>query len=290
MARWFSEPWTDDIKFSVKINKRIFSKKSKYQKIAFYDSDELGRFFTLDGYMMANERDEFIYHEMMIHVPMSVNPEIKSVLVIGGGDGGSVRELTRYASIQSIDMVEIDEEVVRTCERYLPLTASKLRDPRVKLLFENGALYVRETGRKYDLIVVDSTDPYGAGTELFTADFYQNCFKLLSSGGILVNQHESPYFDEMKTIMQKTHAKLKKIFPIALVYQAFIPTYASGHWLFGFASKKLHPIDNFKPDIQKSLNIKTKYYNKKIHIASFALPNYVKQALIIDNPFFNNIK
>ena len=287
MEKWFSEEWSKDIKFSVKIKNHLYSKKTKYQRIDFYDSEELGRFFTLDGYMMVNEKDEFIYHEMIIHTPMSVNPQIENVLVIGGGDGGSVRELTRYPKIKEIDMVEIDPEVVEACKYYLPLTASKLTDPRVSLYFENGANFVARTLKKYDLIVVDSTDPEGPGLDLFSISFYQNCFNLLREKGILVNQSENPYFDEEKAILQKTFSKLTKVFPLAFIYQAFIPTYASGHWLFGFASKDLHPIKNFQEDIQEKYCIETRYYNSKVHVASFALPNYVSKTIYKDNPFLN---
>lgn len=279
MENWFSENWTENIRFSIKVKKHLLSKKTKFQQLDFYDSYELGKFFTLDNIMMANEKDEFIYHEMMIHTPLSVNPDIKTALVIGGGDGGSVRELTRYSTIEKIDMVEIDEEVVKACEEYLPITSSKLHDPRVSLYFEDGLAYVKNSQKKYDLIVVDSTDPIGPGEGLFTLEFYNNCYRLLSEKGILVNQHESPYFDNTKKEMIKAHTKLKSLFPLVFVYQAFIPTYPSGHWLFGFASKQLHPLNNLNLGIQEKNNIKTKYYNNELHKASFVLPNYVTEAL-----------
>jgi spermidine synthase len=279
MEHWFSEFWTNNIKFSVKVKDHFFSKKTKFQQLDFYDSYELGRFFTLDQVMMANEKDEFIYHEMMIHTPMSVNPNIKKVLVIGGGDGGSVRELTRYKSIERIDMVEIDEDVVRACQEYFPITASKLTDPRVHLYFEDGLAFVRNSKEIYDLIVVDSTDPIGPGEGLFTKEFYQNCYLRLSDAGILVNQHESPYFENTKIEMKRAHDKIKALFPIARVYQAFIPTYPSGHWLFGFASKEYDPITHMNPNNFNSKKLVTKYYNTEIHKASFVLPNYVADAL-----------
>lgn len=279
MEQWFSEFWTKDIKFSIKVKEKIYSSQTKFQKLDFYDSYELGRFFTLDDIMMANEKDEFIYHEMMIHTPMSVNPNIKKVLVIGGGDGGSVRELTKYKTIEKIDMVEIDEEVVIKCQELLPITAHKLTDERVNLFFEDGLAYVKNTEKRYDLIVVDSTDPFGPGEGLFTLEFYQNCYNILSEDGILVNQHESPYFDNTKLMMKSAHKKIKSLFPVALVYQAFIPTYPSGHWLFGFASKKLHPIKDFIPNQKLIESFKLNYYNPNIHLASFVLPNYVEKEL-----------
>ena len=210
---------------------------------------------------------------------MSINPMIKHVLVIGGGDGGSVRELVKYPSILSIDMVEIDESVVRACEKYFPITTTGLKDKRVNLLFEDGLKFVMNTKKKYDLIIVDSTDPIGPGEGLFSKAFYHHCYQILTDDGILINQHESPYFDKEAKEMKRAHDKIKHLFPIALVYQAFIPTYPSGHWLFGFASKKLHPIKDFKTTYIHQFHQKTRYYNHDIHLGSFALPNYVIEKL-----------
>ncbi len=275
--KWYTEYWTNHVKFSIRIKKHIYTKETRFQKLDFYDSYEFGRFFALDGYMMANEKDEFIYHEMMVHLPMNANPDIRNVLVIGGGDGGSVRELTRYPFLACIDLVEIDEEVVRACQEFLPLTAHKLTDPKVNLIFADGAEFVSETKKVYDLIIVDSTDPIGPGEGLFTPRFYRNCYRILSGDGILVNQHESPYFDDTRKDMKQIHKKLKSTFPIATVYQAFIPTYPSGHWLFGFASKSLSP--EFRGDEDLLSRFKLRYYNKAVHIASLALPNYVEEEL-----------
>ncbi|MBU1142986.1 MAG: polyamine aminopropyltransferase [Firmicutes bacterium] len=276
---WFTEEWTPNIRFSVKIKEHIYSEKTPFQQLEVYDSYELGRFFTLDGIMMANEKDEFIYHEMIVHTPMSVNPKIKNVLVIGGGDGGSVRELTRYPSIIRIDMVEIDESVVRACQKHFKITTTGLNDARVYMKFEDGLAFVKNTKEVYDLIIVDSTDPVGPGEGLFSMEFYQNCYRILSDDGILINQHESPYFDKESQEMKRAHQKIKALFTIAKVYQAFIPTYPSGHWLFGFASKKYDPTIDFKESLIEALGYKTKYYNKDIHKGAFALPNYVKEQL-----------
>jgi spermidine synthase len=276
---WFTEAWTPNINFQIRVKEHIYSEKTPFQQLEVYDSFELGRFFTLDGIMMANEKDEFIYHEMIIHTPMSINPKIKHVLVIGGGDGGSVRELAKYPHIETIDMVEIDEAVVRACQKHFQITTTGLTDSRVTLRFEDGLKYVKETVKTYDLIIVDSTDPIGPGEGLFSQEFYNNCYRILSHDGILINQHESPYFEKEKTEMKRAHQKIKSIFKISSVYQAFIPTYPSGHWLFGFASKKYHPTLDFKDTTIHQLGLKTKYYNKEIHVASFALPNYVKDEL-----------
>jgi spermidine synthase len=214
-----------------------------------------------------------------VHVPMAVNPDIKRILVIGAGDGGSIRELCRYKTIEHIDMVEIDEEVVKVCKQYFPSTASSFDDPRVTLYFEDGLKFVRSKRNEYDLILVDSTDPVGPGEGLFTREFYGNCYNALSDTGILVNQHESPYYTFNAVAMQRAHRRIREKFPIARVYQAHIPTYPSGYWLFGFASKKFDPIKDLDAGKWNALKLKTKYYNTELHVGCFALPNYVKELL-----------
>lgn len=275
MELWFTEKYTQGCGLTIKVKNEIYSEKTKYQDIAFFDSYDFGRFFTLDGYMMVNEKDEFIYHEMITHVPLAVNPQIKKVLVIGGGDGGTIRELTRYPHIELIHHVEIDERVVELCKQYLPQTACKLEDERVKAFYTDGVEFVKDKENFYDLILVDSTDPIGPGEGLFTKEFYNNCYKALNENGILVNQHESPYFPNTAKEMKKAHTKLRDIFEICKVYQFHMPTYASGHWLFGFASKTLDPIKDHKKEEWEKFGIKTKYYNSLLHEGAFALPNYV---------------
>lgn len=276
---WYTENHTDEVKFSIKVKKHFYSAKSEFQQIDFFESDEFGTFFTLDGLMMVNEKDEFVYHDMICHVPMAANLDIKKALVIGGGDGGTVRELTRYASIEQIDMVEIDELVVRACQQYLPITAEKLDDPRVNLYFEDGIKFMAQKKNEYDLILVDSTDPIGPGEGLFSNQFYQDCFDALTENGILVNQHESPYYETNAREMKRAHDKINKIFPVSKVYQFHMPTYPSGHWLFGFASKGIDPIKNLDADKWNALGLETKYYNTDLHVGCFALPNFVKAKL-----------
>jgi len=276
---WYTEEYTENVRFSIKVKNLLYTGQSPYQKIDVFDSEEFGKFLTLDGLMMLTEKDEFIYHDMIVHVPMAVNPNIKRVLVIGGGDGGTVRELTRYETIESIHMVEIDKQVVDVCREYLPQTAGKLDDPRVELFFEDGLKFIRSHVDEYDLIIVDSTDPFGPGEGLFTREFYGNCYKALKEDGIMVNQHESPYYTYYINSMKRAHKRIKEFFPIARVYQAHIPTYPSGYWLFGFASKKYDPIKDLKEEEWNKLGLKTKYYNTELHKGAFAIPNYVKELL-----------
>ncbi len=279
MEFWFTEKHTDHTKFSIQVKEQLYHGVTKYQTIDFFDTYEFGRCLTLDGSMMVNEKDEFIYHEMIVHVAMATNPSIENVLVIGGGDGGTVRELTRYPHIKKIDMVEVDEQVVRLSQKYLPLTSSKLKDERVCLYFDDGTTFVSGVDQAYDLIIVDSTDPIGPGEGLFSKAFYENCYNALTEKGILVNQHESPYYEEDSKEMIRSHKKIKSMFEISKVYQFHMPTYPSGHWLFGFASKSLDPIEDAQFEKWLSFGLETKYYNINIHKGSFYLPTYVLNML-----------
>ena len=280
MDIWFSENHTPNVKLSIRVDKQLYSKQSAYQRIDIFESPDFGRFLTLDGIMMLTEKDEFIYHEMIVHVPMSVHPHAEKILVIGAGDGGVIRELTKYDTVQSIDMVEIDEDVVTACREYLPKTASHFDDPRVRLHYQDGLRYVRQQKEKvYDLIIVDSTDPFGPGEGLFTKEFYGNCYKALKKDGIMVNQHESPFYDDDATAVQRAHKRIVESFHTSMVYQAHIPSYPSGHWLFGFSSKKYHPLEDFDAQRWKDRKIHTRYYNTQLHKGSFALPNYVEDLL-----------
>lgn len=279
MELWFTENHTKNVKLSIKVDRQLYSGKSEFQRIDIFDSREYGRFLTLDGYMMLTEKDEFIYHEMITHVPMCVNPDARRVLVIGGGDGGTVRELLRYPAIEHIDLVEIDELVVEVCRKYLPQTAGCLSDPRLAIHYEDGLKFVRHCEDAYDLIIVDSTDPFGPGEGLFTKEFYGNCYKALHDDGIMVNQHESPFYTQDAYAMQRAHKRIVDSFPISRVYQAHIPTYPSGHWLFGFASKNRHPVKDVNWVRWNALGLNTRYYNTQLHAGAFALPNYVEEML-----------
>ena len=279
MELWFSESHTPNVKLSIRVDRQIYSGKSEFQRIDVFESPEFGRFLVLDGYMMLTEKDEFIYHEMITHVPMAVHPDVKDVLVIGAGDGGVIRELTQYPEIRHIDMVEIDPLVVEVCKKYLQKTACRLEDPRVSIHYEDGLKFVRSKKEEYDLIIVDSTDPFGPGEGLFTREFYGNCFKALREDGILVNQHESPYYTEDAIACQRTHKNIVQSIPISRVYQAHIPTYPSGHWLFGFASKKYHPLKNLDEIRWNMRGIAARYYTTTLHKGAFYIPAYVEELL-----------
>ncbi len=279
MEFWFSEKHTPNVKMSIRVDRQLYSGQSEFQRIDVFESPEFGRFLTLDGYMMLTEKDEFIYHEMITHIPMAVHPCVRNVLVIGAGDGGVIRELVRYKDIENIDMVEIDEQVVEVCKQYLPKTAGWLDDARVHIYYEDGLRFIRSCHDRYDLIIVDSTDPFGPGEGLFTREFYGNCFKALKDDGIMVNQHESPFYPEDAIACQRAHKRIVESFPISRVYQAHIPTYPSGHWLFGFASKKYHPLKDLREKEWNERGIACRYYTTTLHKGAFYLPAYVEELL-----------
>ncbi|MCR4963232.1 MAG: polyamine aminopropyltransferase [Firmicutes bacterium] len=277
MELWYSEMHTPNVKLSIRVNRQLFSQQSEYQRIDVFQSEQFGCFLTLDGAMMLTEKDEFIYHEMISHVPMAVHPNIRRVLVIGGGDGGAVRELLRYPGVSHIDLAEIDPLVVEVCRQYLPQVSCGLDDPRVHIHYEDGLKYVRGKEDEYDLIIVDSTDPFGPGENLFTKEFYGSCYKALKADGIMVNQQESPYYEEDAIAMQRAHKRIVQSFPISRIYQAHIPTYPSGHWAFGFASKRYHPLKDLDDRAWEQLHLQTRYYTTKVHRGAFALPAYVEE-------------
>lgn len=279
MELWYTDQHTKDVRFSMKVEEQIATTQSEFQRIDILQTTEFGKVLVLDGELMITQKDEFIYHEMITHVPMAVHPNVKKVLVVGAGDGGTIRELCKYDSIESIEMVEIDQKVTEMCQQYFKETACKLTDPRVHMQFEEGLRFVRSKHDEYDLIIIDSADPYGPAEGLFTREFYGTCFKALHEDGILINQHESPYYSEHSRTVQKAHKQITTVFPYSTVYQCHIPSYPSGHWLFGFASKKYDPIRDLDADKWNALGITTRYYNTDLHVGSFYLPNYVKELL-----------
>jgi len=279
MELWFTENHSEFARMSIKVSKHLYGAQSEFQRIDVFESPEFGRFLTLDGLMMMTEKDEFVYHEMMVHVPMAVNPAIQKVLIVGAGDGGVVREAAKYAGITKMDMVEIDREVVDVCREYLPQTAAALDDPRLDIYYQDGLRFIRKAKNEYDLILGDSTDADGPGEGLFTREFYGNCHTALRENGILVNQLGSPYYATDAAAMLRAYDKLKHVFDIHAAYQAHIPTYPSGHWLFGYGAKTLNPTD-VSEDVWDKLGIAAKYYNTDLHRGAFALPTYVRDMLM----------
>ena len=276
---WFSDVQTDNVKLNIRLDKQLFSAISEYQRIDVFQSPAFGRFVALDGDVIFSEADEFIYNEMVTHVPMAVHPHVKKVLIIGGGDGGVAREFTAYPEIEEIDVVEPDEQFVEVCREYFPEAAKGFEDSRVQVFYQDGLRFLRGRSDEYDIIINDATDPFGHTEGLFTKEFYGSCFKALRADGIMVYQHGSPFFDEDESAFRSMHNKVYRSFPISRVYQAHIPTCTSGYWMFGFASKKYHPIEDFDPVRWNARGLKTEYYTTNLHIGAFMLPKYVEDIL-----------
>ncbi len=279
MEFWFSERHTDNVELSIRVDKQLFSGKSDFQRIDVFESAEFGRFLTSDGNVIFSEKDEFTYDEMIVHVPMAVHPDVKKVLVIGGGDGGVARELSHYDEIEVIDVVEPDEMFVEVCKKYFPDNSKGLDDERVNIYYQDGLRFLRGCHGEYDLIINDATDPFGHTEGLFTKEFYGSCYKALKDDGIMVYQHGSPFYDEDEEACRAMHKRVFKSFPISRVYQAHIPTCAAGYWLFGFASKKYHPLKDFNAKRWNKRNIETWYYSTNLHLGAFMLPKYVEDLL-----------
>ena len=279
MELWFSDFHTDDVKLDIKIEKQLFGEDTDFQRIDVFASKEFGRFISCDGSIVFSEKDEFVYDEMIVHVPMAVHPHVHKVLVIGGGDGGVARELSRYPEIEEIDVVETDQVFIDVCREFFPDNSVGLDDPRVTVFNADGLRFLRSKVDEYDLIINDAIDPLGHAAGLFTKEFYGNCFRALKDDGIMVYQHGSPCYDEDEETCRAMHRKASHSFPISRVYQAAIPTCPSGYWLFGFASKKYHPLKDFEPVMWKARGIKTWFYSANLHKGAFMLPKYVEDML-----------
>ena len=279
MDIWFSQMDTENVKTSIRVDKQLFSETSEYQRIDVFESKEFGKMIVLDGEIIFSEADEFIYNEMVVHVPMAVHPHVRNVLIIGGGDGGVARVCTQYPEIETIDVVEPDELFVRVSREFFPETAKGFDDARVKITNVDGLRFLRRCQNQYDLIINDSTDPFGHTEGLFTREFYGKCYRALREDGIMVYQHGSPFYDEDEMAFRAMHRKVYRSFPISRVYQASIPTCPAGYWMFGFASKKYHPVKGVDFDKWKYKRIRCRYYNGPLHAGSFALPNYVEELL-----------
>ncbi len=279
MEFWFEEMHTNNVKMAIRVNQHLYSGTSEFQRIDVFDSPEFGKLLTSNGNVIFSEQEEFTYDEMIVHVPMAVHPDVKRVLVIGGGDGGVARELSYYKEIEVIDICEPDKMFVDVCRKFFPDNAIGLEDVRVRIYYEDGLRFLRKCKDKYDLIINDATDPTGHEAGLFTKEFYGNCYKALHDDGIMVYQHGSPFFDEDEENCRAMHRKAVKSFPVMKVYQANIPTSPAGYWLFGFASKKYHPIRDFNPKKWEDRKIKTWYYTTHLHSGAFMLPKYVEDML-----------
>jgi spermidine synthase len=235
----------------------------------------------LDGLVMCTERDEFVYHDMITHPALFTHPDPKQVLVIGGGDGGTIREIMKHKKVELATLCEIDGLVIDKSVELLPSMACEIdgKNPRVKLHVDDGLAYIREHQNEFDVIMVDSTDPIGPAVGLFEEDFYRLVFGALKEDGIMIAQSESPFYHA--EIQKNMYGNLRAVFPIVEMYQAFIPTYPSGFWSFAFASKKYHPVKDFDRKRAAARDFYTKYYNEDLHLGAFMLPTFAKENIAV---------
>jgi spermidine synthase len=270
MDLWVTEMWTPIMALSCKTRKTIHHEKSEYQEIAVIDTEQFGRMLLLDGVIQTTVEDEFIYHEMIAHVPLFAHKNPKKVLVVGGGDGGTIREIVKHPTVEKAVLVEIDDRVVEVSKEYLPEISCALDHEKVEVVIGDGIKYVKEKKNEFDVIIIDSTDPVGPAEGLFSADFYRSVHECLKEDGIMVAQAESPFFD--RDFLKKILSNIGSSFALTRLYTGFVPTYPGGYWGFALGSKKYDPVEI---DPSRADGIETRFYSPEIHKASFVLPRYV---------------
>ena len=260
----------------IKSKNILFSDKSPFQKVEVFESDSiLGKVLTLDDLMMVTEGDEFHYHEMISHIPMMQHPCPKNVLVIGGGDGGTVREVLKHKTVEKVVLCEIDKMVIDVSKKYFPTVACELDNPKVEIKVEDAIEFIKDKKEEYDIILIDSTDPMGPGEGLFTDEFYTNIKNSLKKGGIMVAQSESPIAQQDS--VKKMYEQLHRVFPIVATYTSNMPTYPGGYWAWAFCSVESKPLEFYDEERANEIIPTCKMYNKEYHYARFALPNYLKK-------------
>jgi spermidine synthase len=272
---WFTEEWMPGLKFSVRVTAVVFSKKTRFQDLCIYDTEQLGRILTLDDVIQTTERDEFIYHESLVHVPMFAHPGPEKVLIIGGGDGGSLREVLRHPQVKAVTLVDIDGDVIEAAKAYLPAWSTGFGDPRTNVVVGDGLDFVEKAESEYDAVIVDSTDPVGPGQALFRETFYRSVKRALRPGGVFSAQTEGPLL--MPEMVRDIFRIVKRVFPAAKLYTAPVPTYPGGWWSFTCAS--LGP-DVMAPVRAPGESWGLKYYSPEVHERAFVLSPKMKRDIL----------
>ena len=274
---WIEEKHRVQTALRFRVGETLFRGKSSFQEVAVVHTVPLGRMLLNDGLVMCTEKDEFVYHEMIAHVPLFTHPDPQNVLVIGGGDGGTVREVLRHKSVRKCRLVEIDKMVVDACVKFLPSISKALKDRRAHVTIADGVKFVATTKERFDVVLVDSTDPIGPAAPLFGKKFYSDVRRVLKSGGVVVSQGESPYYE--------AHAQgsllgiLAAVFKKAHVYNFSNLSYPGGLWSFAYASDELCPVRDFSPERVRRSKLDFQYYNDDLHAACFQLPQFQRKAL-----------
>ncbi len=272
MELWFTEYQTTAIGFSCKSKETLRVEQTSFQDLAVINTEQFGKMLLLDGMVMTTEKDEFVYHEMISLVACNSHPRPENVLIIGGGDGGTLREVVRHPAVKHGTLVEIDERVVEASRDFFPALSCAFEDAKSRVLIEDGIKYVQEHKNSYDIVIVDSTDPVGPAVELFSESFYKNVFEVLKDDGMLVVQSDSPYYHP--EVVQMAYHGVAGIFPLTRLYLANVPTYPSGLWSFTIGSKKHDP----EKLIHKHED-GCRYYTCDLHRAAFKLPVLVRKII-----------
>jgi len=267
----FKEYYTPSSGIFFKASKQLYKQDSPYQKIEVIENEHFGRILLLDGLVQTTEKDEFFYHEMLVHPVFLSHPEPRSVLIIGGGDGGVLKEVLRYP-VENVCLVEIDPQVIKVSQEYFPWLSTCLKNERTELIIADGTEFIGQTNKTFDIVCVDSSEPVGPSVSLHEEDFYQNMKRCLREDGIIAAQAGSPFY-HLDSIRKKNDF-LKSLFKIVNFYSSPVPTYPGGSWAFVFLSDKVHP-----SDIKGNPPEELKYFNPDIHRAAFSLPNFFKDGL-----------
>ncbi len=281
MELWYTEKHTKDAGLTLRVKETLKVWVSEYQTIEVLDTFEYGRVLLLDGLVMCTERDEFIYHELLVHPAMFLHPDPRNVLVIGGGDGGAVREVLKHPEVRSVILCEIDNAVVETAREFLPTMSSAMfSDPRASIVVEDGIAYLKRNQAQFDVIIVDSTDPVGPAKGLFEAPFYELCLRGLRQKGIVAAQTESPFY-HLEFIKGVKANMLEAGFESVHFYFAPVPTYPSGMWSWVVAGSGIDPTNGLDAEAvkERAARMELNYYTPKMHGSLFALPRFFENAL-----------
>ena len=273
---WIDEVYQGSVRTGFKLRRRLFKGRSPHQLVEVVETKAHGRLLLIDGMTMVSERDEFVYHEMMAHVPLFLHPRPRRVLVIGGGDGGTVREVLKHRCVERVVLAELDPLVVEASRKFIPKTAAKLSDRRVDVRIGDGVKYLAETSESFDVVLVDSTEPFGPAKELFGPKFYRDVRRVLTPDGIVVSQAGSPFY-ELSTVKNLLKL-LKPVFPIADAYLFGNLTYPGGLWAFTYASKRRKPLSLVDRRV-RAAGLSLSWYNPDVHRAAFAWPEFMRKEL-----------
>lgn len=268
MDLWVTEYQTPALGFACKVKETLAVEQTPFQFLSVVDTEQFGKMLLLDGMVMTTEKDEFIYHEMITQIALNSHPHPEQVLIIGGGDGGALREVVRHPQVKKGTLVEIDERVVENSKKFFRDLACSFASPKAEVIIADGINYIKEQDNRFDIIIIDSTEPVGPAVQLFLPEFYQAAFKALKADGMIVAQSESPFFNA--DVIKMVYDGISSVFPITKLYLANVPTYPSGLWSFTVGSRKFDP-----EQVLSAPQSALKYYTADVHQAAFKLPAFV---------------